>query len=206
MVTMRSTSHQSRRRGGKTINRAMFLKRSPTTAGCTTAKFDSARYARNSLIQFSDEDRYLSDAWNDRSMRSPSKTDSPCPTLATSVACKQLEEVGCAAVMPRSTPIGSGLGVRNPYTIAIIKGRAKVRSLLMRASAQHGSAIAMELGVDALLMNTGIAAQRSRTDGACDAQRRYCGPSAFLAGRMGTTLRKRIEPDARPHLNQGLSS
>ena len=43
------------------------------------------------------------------------------------IACKQLEELGCAAVMPLAAPIGSGLGVCNPYSIRIIKERATFR-------------------------------------------------------------------------------
>jgi thiazole synthase len=75
------------------------------------------------------------------------------------VACKRLEEVGCHAVMPLAAPIGSGLGVCNPYSIAIIKERAGVPVIVdAGVGTASDAAIAMELGVDALLMNTGIAA------------------------------------------------
>ena len=77
------------------------------------------------------------------------------------VACKQLEDFGCAAVMPLAAPIGSGLGVCNPYSIAIIKERAQVPVIVdAGVGTASDAAIAMELGVDALLMNTGIAAAR----------------------------------------------
>ncbi|HXF35517.1 MAG TPA: thiazole synthase, partial [Candidatus Acidoferrales bacterium] len=76
-------------------------------------------------------------------------------------ACKHLEELGCAAVMPLAAPIGSGLGVCNPYSIAIIKECAKVPVIVdAGVGTASDAAIAMELGVDALLMNTGIAAAK----------------------------------------------
>lgn len=74
------------------------------------------------------------------------------------IACRQLEEIGCAAVMPLAAPIGSGLGVCNPYSIRIIKERASVPVIVdAGVGTASDAAIAMELGVDALLMNTGIA-------------------------------------------------
>jgi len=77
------------------------------------------------------------------------------------VACLRLEELGCAAVMPLAAPIGSGLGLCNRYSIAIIKERASVPVIVdAGVGTASDAAIAMELGVDALLMNTGIAAAR----------------------------------------------
>ena len=77
------------------------------------------------------------------------------------IVCKQLEEIGCAAVMPLAAPIGSGLGVCNPYSIRIIKERARVPVIVdAGVGTASDAALAMELGVDALLMNTGIAAAR----------------------------------------------
>jgi thiazole synthase len=74
------------------------------------------------------------------------------------VACKQLEELGVAAVMPLAAPIGSGLGVCNPYSIRIIKERAGVPVIVdAGVGTASDAAVAMELGVDAVLMNTGIA-------------------------------------------------
>ena len=106
------------------------------------------------------------------------------------VACKRLEEIGCAAVMPLAAPIGSGLGVCNPYSIRIIKERAKIPVIVdAGVGTASDAAIAMELGVDALLMNTGIAAagdpvlMASAMRGAVTA-----GRQAFLAGRMEKRL------------------
>ena len=106
------------------------------------------------------------------------------------VVCKALEELGCAAVMPLAAPIGSGLGVCNPYTIAIIKERASVPVIVdAGVGTASDAAIAMELGVDALLMNTGIAAARNPVLMA-DAMRHavVAGREAYLAGRMEKRL------------------
>ena len=105
-------------------------------------------------------------------------------------ACKRLEAMGCAAVMPLAAPIGSGLGVCNPYSIRIIKERSKVPVIVdAGVGTASDAALAMELGVDALLMNTGIAAAR---DPVLMAQAMRlaveAGRAAFLAGRMEKRL------------------
>jgi thiazole synthase len=106
------------------------------------------------------------------------------------IACRQLEEIGCAAVMPLAAPIGSGLGVCNPYSIRIIKERAKVPVIVdAGVGTASDAAIAMELGADALLMNTGIALARDPMLMA--AAMKYAviaGRQAFLAGRMEKRL------------------
>jgi thiazole synthase len=105
-------------------------------------------------------------------------------------ACKRLEELGCAAVMPLAAPIGSGLGVCNPYSIAIIKERAGVPVIVdAGVGTASDAALAMELGVDALLMNTGIAAAKDPVLMA-EAMRAgvEAGRKAFLAGRMEKRL------------------
>jgi thiazole synthase len=81
----------------------------------------------------------------------PYVTDDP-------VACLRLQDVGCAAVMPLAAPIGSGLGIRNPYSLRIIVEQARVPVIVDAGvgTASH-AAQAMELGCDALLMNTAIA-------------------------------------------------
>jgi thiazole synthase len=106
------------------------------------------------------------------------------------VACKRLEEVGCAAVMPLAAPIGSGLGVCNPYSIRIIKERAKVPVIVDAGVGTASDAtIAMELGVDALLMNTGIALARDPVLMARAMKAAVeAGRDAFLAGRMEKRL------------------
>lgn len=106
------------------------------------------------------------------------------------VVCKQLEEVGCAAVMPLAAPIGSGLGVCNPYSIAIIKERAKVPVIVdAGVGTASDAAIAMEIGVDGVLMNTGIAAAKDPVLMA-KAMRSavIAGRQAYLAGRMEKRL------------------
>lgn len=75
------------------------------------------------------------------------------------ILCQRLEEVGCAAVMPLAAPIGSGLGVCNPYTLQIIIERAQVPVIVDAGVGTASDAtIAMELGADAVLLNTAIAA------------------------------------------------
>jgi thiazole synthase len=102
------------------------------------------------------------------------------------VACKALEDVGCAAVMPLAAPIGSGLGICNPYSIAIIKERARVPVIVdAGVGTASDAALAMELGVDALLMNTGIAAARDPVAMARAMKlATEAGRLAYLAGRM----------------------
>ena len=77
------------------------------------------------------------------------------------IVCKKLEDLGCAAVMPLAAPIGSGLGIRNPYNILIIRERAKVPVIVdAGVGTASDAAIAMELGCDGVLMNTAIALAR----------------------------------------------
>jgi thiazole synthase len=74
------------------------------------------------------------------------------------VACKKLEDIGCAAVMPLAAPIGSGLGIRNPYNLEIILRQAKVPVIVdAGVGTASDAAVAMELGCDGVLMNTAIA-------------------------------------------------
>jgi thiazole synthase len=106
------------------------------------------------------------------------------------IACKQLEEEGCAAVMPLAAPIGSGLGVCNPYSIRIIKERANVPVIVdAGVGTASDAAIAMELGVDAVLMNTGIAAATEPVQMA-EAMKYavHAGRLAYLSGRMEKRL------------------
>lgn len=74
------------------------------------------------------------------------------------IICKRLEDMGCAAVMPLGAPIGSGLGIRNPYNIQIILETVKVPVIVdAGVGTASDAAIAMELGCDGVLMNTAIA-------------------------------------------------
>ncbi|HLX12351.1 MAG TPA: thiazole synthase [Bacteroidota bacterium] len=74
------------------------------------------------------------------------------------VTCRKLADMGCAAVMPLGAPIGSGMGIRNPYNIQIIRELIHI-PLIIDAGVGTASdaAIAMELGADAILLNTAIA-------------------------------------------------
>jgi len=77
------------------------------------------------------------------------------------VMCKKLEELGAAAVMPLGAPIGSGMGVRNPANLRIIVEQANVPVIVdAGVGTASDAAIAMELGADGVLMNTGVAGAR----------------------------------------------
>jgi thiazole synthase len=120
------------------------------------------------------------------------------------IACRQLEELGCAAVMPLAAPIGSGLGVCNPYSIRIIKERANVPVIVdAGVGTASDAAIAMEIGADALLMNSGIARARDPVMMA-DAMKHavIAGRQAFLAGRM----EKRLYADASSPMKDLIST
>ena len=99
---------------------------------------------------------------------------------------KRLEEIGCAAVMPLAAPIGSGLGIRNPYNILTIIENAKVPILVdAGVGTASDAAIAMELGCDGILMNTAIAAAQNPVLMASAMKKATeAGREAFLAGRM----------------------
>jgi len=119
------------------------------------------------------------------------------------IACAKLEEVGCAAVMPAAAPIGSGLGICNPYSIAIIKQRAGVPVILdAGVGTASDAAAAMELGVDAVLMNTGIAAANDPVAMARAMNlATQAGRLAYLAGRM----EKRLYASASSPMNDLLA-
>lgn len=79
-------------------------------------------------------------------------------TMDDPIVCRQLQEIGCVAVMPLAAPIGSGLGIRNPYNLQIILDEAKVPVIVdAGVGTASDAAIAMELGCDAILLNTAIA-------------------------------------------------
>ncbi|MCZ2356303.1 MAG: thiazole synthase [Bacteroidia bacterium] len=74
------------------------------------------------------------------------------------ILCKYLEEVGCAAVMPLAAPIGSGMGVRNPQNIQLIRDMVSIPVIIDAGiGTASDAAIAIELGCDAVLLNTAIA-------------------------------------------------
>ncbi len=106
------------------------------------------------------------------------------------IACKRLEEMGCAAVMPLAAPIGSGLGIRNPFNLQIILEQIQVPVIVdAGVGTASDAAIALELGCDAVLMNTAIAGAKNPILMA-EAMRQAveAGRKAFLAGRIGKKL------------------
>lgn len=106
------------------------------------------------------------------------------------IIAKRLEEMGCVAVMPLAAPIGSGLGIRNPYNIRLIIENAKVPILVdAGVGTASDAAIAMELGCDGVLMNTAIAAARDPVLMASAMKKAIeAGREAYLAGRMPRRL------------------
>ena len=99
---------------------------------------------------------------------------------------KELESMGCVAVMPLAAPIGSGLGIRNPYNIRFIVEELKVPVLVdAGVGTASDAAVAMELGCDGVLMNTAIAAAKHPVLMASAMKKAIeAGREAFLAGRM----------------------
>ena len=145
----------------------------PNTAGCYTSRDAvlTARLAREALgsdwiklevigdeeTLFPDVEHLLGAAEelvNDGFVVLPYCNDDP-------VTCKKLEDVGCAAVMPLGAPIGSGMGIRNPYNIRIIRDQCSV-PVIVDAGVGTASdvAVAMELGCDGVLLNSAIARAR----------------------------------------------
>jgi thiazole synthase len=142
----------------------------PNTAGCFTAEeaVRTARLAREAtgtdliklevigdkLTLFPDNAQTLEAA---KVLVKESFTVLPY-TLDDPVVCKQLEEIGCAAVMPLAAPIGSGAGIQNFNNLRIILEFAKVPVIVDAGVGTASDAtVAMELGVDGILMNTAIA-------------------------------------------------
>jgi len=102
------------------------------------------------------------------------------------IVARRLEEIGCVAVMPLGNPIGSGRGLANPFNIRVIKQRAKVPIVVDAGiGTASDAAKAMELGADAVLINTAMAEAKDEclmASAMRDAVR--AGRAAFLAGRM----------------------
>lgn len=102
------------------------------------------------------------------------------------VAAKRLEDIGCIAVMPLAAPIGSGLGIRNPYNILTIVENANVPILVDAGVGTASDAtLAMEMGCDGVLMNTAIAtAQNPVLMASAMNKGIQAGREAYLSGRM----------------------
>ncbi len=168
------------------------------TAGCHTAE-DAIRYARlareagfNEFIKLEvigDQETLLPDV--------PGLVDAArtlvkegfqvlAYTNEDLVAALRLEDAGCAAVMPLASPIGSGLGLLNPYNVRTIKRRLKVPVIVDAGVGTASDAcLTMEQGVDGILMNTALAAAQDPVAMAHAMRLAVeAGRAAFLAGRM----------------------
>ena len=106
------------------------------------------------------------------------------------ILAKRFEEMGCVAVMPLAGPIGSGLGICNPYNIRLILENAKVPILVdAGVGTASDAAIAMELGCEGVLMNTAIAGANNPVLMASAMKKAVeAGREAFLAGRIPRKL------------------
>lgn len=170
----------------------------PNTAGCYTAAdaVRTARLAREALDTdliklevLADEQTLLPD---------PAETLAACKELVADgftvlaytnddpITARRLEEAGAAVVMPLGAPIGSGLGILNPRNILRIKRAATVPIIVDAGvgTASHVT-LAMELGIDGVLLNTGIAAADDPVLMAGAMKHAWlAGRAAYLAGRM----------------------
>jgi thiazole synthase len=170
----------------------------PNTAGCYTAKDAvlTARLAREALdtpliklevigdekTLFPDTEGLLESARElvkDGFTVLPYTNDDP-------VLAKKLEDAGCAAVMPLAAPIGSGLGIQNPTNILHVMRAVSVPVIVdAGVGTASDAAIAMELGCDGVLMNTGIAGAKDPVRMARAMRRAVqAGRDAYLAGRI----------------------
>ena len=113
------------------------------------------------------------------------------------IVARRLEEMGCVAVMPLAAPIGSGLGIRNPYNILTIVENANVPILVdAGVGTASDAAVAMELGCDGVLMNTAIAGAKDPVLMASAMKKAIeAGREAHLAGRIP---RKRFASASSP--------
>ncbi len=106
------------------------------------------------------------------------------------IVCRKLSDLGCAAVMPLAAPIGSGLGIRNPYNLAIILEQTRVPVIVdAGVGTASDAAVAMELGCHGVLMNTAIAGAKDpimMAEAMRDAV--IAGRKAYLAGRIPKQL------------------
>ena len=106
------------------------------------------------------------------------------------IIAKQLEDIGCVAIMPLASLIGSGMGILNPWNLQIIIEKAKVPVLVdAGVGTASDAAIAMELGCDGVLMNTAVAAAKDPVLMAAAMRKAVeAGREAFRAGRMPKKL------------------
>jgi len=175
----------------------------PNTAGCYTAE-DAVRTCRLARELLDGHDLVKLEVLGDQKTLYPdiTQTLAAAETLIKDgfkvmvytsddpIIAKQLEDMGCVAVMPLGAPIGSGLGIRNPYNIQLILENASVPILVDAGVGTASDAtIAMELGCDGVLMNTAIAAARDPVLMATAMNLAVeSGRAAWKAGRMPRKL------------------
>lgn len=175
----------------------------PNTAGCYTAK-DAVRTCQLARELLGGHDLVKLEVLGDEKTLFPNIVD----TLAAArtliddgfkvmvytsddpIVAKELEDMGCVSVMPLAAPIGSGLGIRNPYNIQLILEDAKVPIIVdAGVGTASDAAIAMELGCEGVLMNTAIAhAQKPVLMAQAMRKAVEAGREAFNAGRMPKKL------------------
>ncbi len=175
----------------------------PNTAGCYTAD-DAVRTCRMARELLDGHKLVKLEVLGDQTTLYPNVTEtlSAAETLVKEdfdvmvytsddpLVAKRLEEIGCIAIMPLGAPIGSGLGIRNPYNIRLILENATVPIIVdAGVGTASDAAIAMELGCDGVLMNTAIAeAQHPVLMASAMKKGVESGREAFLAGRMPRRL------------------
>jgi thiazole synthase len=174
----------------------------PNTAGCFTSS-DAVLTARLAREAFETDWIKLEVIADDRTLlpdpvalleAAETLVDEGFVVLAYSnddpvLACR-LEDVGCAAVMPLGSPIGSGMGIRNPYNLAIIVERAEVPVILDAGIGTASDAtIAMELGCDAVLVASAITRSKEPSSmGEAMRKAVEAGRLAYRAGRIPRRL------------------
>lgn len=106
------------------------------------------------------------------------------------ITCKKLENIGCAAVMPLAAPIGSGMGIRNPYNLRIIREQCSLPIIVdAGVGTASDAAMALELGCDGILLNTAVAGARDPVKMAKAMKLGIeAGRYAFEAGRIPRRL------------------
>ena len=106
------------------------------------------------------------------------------------ITARKLEDIGCAAVMPLGAPIGSGMGIRNPYNLRIIRERAEVPVIVdAGVGTASDAAYAMELGMDGVLLNSAVSrAKDPERMASAMASAVESGKEAWHAGRIPKRL------------------
>lgn len=175
----------------------------PNTAGCYTAE-DAVRTCRMARELLDGHKLVKLEVLGDQKTLYPNVTETlaAAETLVADgfdvmvytsddpLVAKRLEEIGCVAVMPLGAPIGSGLGIRNPYNIRMILENAAVPIIVdAGVGTASDASIAMELGCDGVLMNTAIAEAGDPVLMASAMKKAVqAGREAWLAGRMPRRL------------------